>query len=154
MLTAWLFQKIKEVLSRNVFKKEEVGRRSESTIERDDIWVNRQTGEPLLLAWQLEGGYKGETRGPYLEHLGTQRALVKTGLEQISESIFTTVPRRNGRGGDAIEVYSVGRQEIFGQWWVAGQDLADLVDGGVASIPRALTASNLREGVLRSPPPL
>ena len=78
--------------------------------------------------------------------MGTQSILVKIGLGQTFESIFTTVPHGSGRGGDVIEVYSADRREIFGQWRVAGQDLTDLVDDGVASSTEGLDDLKLDGG--------
>lgn len=62
-----------------------------------------------------------------------QSVLVKIGLGQAFESIFTTVPGRDGAGGNVIEVDSADRREIFGRWWIPRQDLTDLVDDCVTS---------------------
>jgi len=74
-----------------------------------------------------------EARGAYLEHLGAQSVLVKIGLGQTFEGIFTTVPHRGGAGGDVVEVDSADWREIFGLWRIARQDLTDLVDDSVTS---------------------
>jgi hypothetical protein len=99
-----LFQKVKEVLAGNVFEKQkEVRRGLEGAVERDNVRV---------------GGQRLVDRG--LEQLRAQCVLVKIGLGQAFEGIFTTVPNRGERGGDIIKVDSADWREIFGQGWVAG----------------------------------
>ena len=62
-----------------------------------------------------------------------QSVLVKIGLGQAFEGIFTAVPNRGGTGGDVIEADSADRREIFSRWWAARQDLTDLIDDSVTS---------------------
>ena len=72
-------------------------------------------------------------RSAYLEHLRAQGILVKIGLGQAFECIFTTVLDRGWTGGNVIEVDGANRREIFCHWWVPREDLTDLVDDSVAS---------------------
>lgn len=72
-------------------------------------------------------------KAAYLEHLCAQSVLVKIGLGEAFEGIFSTVSNRGGRGRNVVESDSTDRREIFCRGWVARQDLTDLVDDGVAS---------------------
>ena len=75
--------------------------------------------------------YAGKQEGAYLKHLRAQSDLVKIGLGQAFEGIFTTV--NQGGIGKIIEVDSADRREIPDRRWVTGQDLADLVNDDVTS---------------------
>ena len=85
----------------------------------------------------------------YLEHLGTQSVLVKVGLGQTFEGIFTTVPDLGGRVGDVVKVDSADRREIFGLGWIGRQDLTDLVDDSVTSGTEGLDNLELYRGGIK-----
>ena len=84
----------------------------------------------VIIRWN---GQRVKVKGSYLEHLRTQRVLIKIGLGQTFKGIFTTIFNRGGRRGNVVEVESADRGEIFGLGWVARQDLTDLVDDSIAS---------------------
>jgi hypothetical protein len=84
-----------------------------------------------------------------LEHLGTQSVLVKVGLRQAFEGVFTTIPDLGGRVGDVVKIDSADRREIFGLGWIGRQDLTDLVDDSVTSGTEGLDDLELYRGGIK-----
>ena len=78
--------------------------------------------------------------------MSAQSILVKIGLGQTFEGIFTTVPHGGGARGEVIEIDGADRREIFGRWRVARQDLTDLVDDSVTSGTESLDDLKLDGG--------
>jgi hypothetical protein len=97
----------------------------------------------VTITW---GSEAGKLEGAYLEHLRAQSVLVKIGLGQAFESVFTTIPNRSGKGGDIVKVDSADRREILGRRRVPRQDLTDLVDDGVTSGTEGLDNLELDRG--------
>jgi hypothetical protein len=65
--------------------------------------------------------------------LRAQSILVKIGLGQAFEGVFTTVPNRGEQEGMSSKSTAlIGERSSVG-WWVARQDLTDLVDDSVTS---------------------
>ena len=76
----------------------------------------------------------------------TQSVLVKVGLGQAFEGIFTAVPGRGGGGGEAVKIDGADRGEIFHIGRITRQDLTDLVDNSVTSGTEGLDNLKLERG--------